>query len=79
MRIGEGIAFNLSPGSRPSFTLAGVRADRMLGLHPKGSVESGHKLGVSKGGWVAIGAGVVVLAGGIFVLHRINEADKNSD
>jgi hypothetical protein len=79
MRIGEGIAFNLTPGAKPTLTLAGVRADTVLGLHRNGSIDAGRKLGVSEGGWVAIGVGVVALAGGLYVLHLAEEADENSD
>lgn len=78
-KIGEGIAFKLSPGAKPTLTLAGVRADRALGLHRNGNVDSDKRLGVSTGGWIAIGAGVIALAGGIYVLHLVKEAEENSD
>ena len=79
MSIGEGFAFNLTPGAKPTLTLAGVRADRALGLHRNGSVDSDRKLGVSTGGWIAIGVGVAALVGGIYVIHVLKEADENSD
>ena len=79
MRIGEGIALNLTPGNRPTLTLAGVRADQALGLGPSTDVNAKHKLGVSTGGWIAIGAGVVAVAGGAYFLHLVHEAEENSD
>ena len=79
LKIGEGIALNLAPGTRPTLTLAGVRADTALGLRRSGHIESDKKLGISTGGWVAIGLGVVAVAGGAFVLHVLEEADENSD
>lgn len=78
-RIGEGAAFDLQPGSKPSLMIAGLRADSALGLRSQGQAHPGRKLGVSSGGWVAIGVGVVVLAGGLYFLHLVDEADKASD
>lgn len=60
---GEGVALNFRPHSKPTLTLAGVRADTALGLQRQGKVDGGQKLGVSKGGWIAIGVGAAVLAG----------------
>jgi len=79
MRIGEGIALNLTPRAHPTVTLAGVRADRALGLSKSRDVDSNRKLGVSTGGWVAIGVGVAAVAGGAYFLHLVKEADENSD
>ena len=79
MKIGEGIALKLSPGAKPTVTLAGIRADTALRLHRNGDVESDKKLGVSTGGWIAIGVGVAAVVGGIYVLHLWKEADENSD
>ena len=79
MRIGEGIALNLTSGSRPTLTLAGVRADRALGLREAADDNVKGKLGISTGGWIAIGVGVVALAGGAYVFHVLEEADENSD
>ena len=53
--IGEGIALNL--GRKPTLTLAGVPADQALGLRPSNEVDAGQKMGVSTGGWIAIGLG----------------------
>src|SRR4030095_12316674 len=48
--IGEGLALNLSPKSKPTLTLAGVRADRVLSL--AASEEDDSKGGISTGGWI---------------------------
>jgi len=72
--IGEGMAFNFE--SRPKLTLAGVPADQALGLRSTEGVDAKHKLGLSKGGWIVIGVGVVAIAGGIYFLHEVRE---NSD
>jgi len=77
--IGEGVALNFGPHSKPTLTLAGVRADTALGLHRNGNVESDKRLGVSSGGWVAIGLGAVALAGGIYFLHLVDEANDADD
>jgi len=63
-RIGEGIALNLTPGARPTLTLAGVRADSTLGLRQQGQAGADDKLRISTGGWIAIGVGTVALAVG---------------
>jgi len=78
-RIGEGAAFDLQPGSKPALMIAGMRAESALGLRSEGQARPGRKLGVSSSGWVAIGLGVVVLAGGLYFLHLVDEADKASD
>lgn len=79
LRIGEGLALNFTPRSKPTLTLAGVRADQALGLSPSTEVNAKRRLGVSTGGWIAIGAGVAALAGGAYFIHLAVEADKNSD
>ena len=79
LKIGEGIALNLTSGATPTLTLAGIRADTALGLHRNGNVDSDKKLGVSTGGWIAIGVGVAVVAGGLVFLNALKEADENSD
>jgi hypothetical protein len=75
--IANGLALNI--GSKPSLTIAGIRADRALGLAPSKSVDASRKLGLSKGGWVAIGVGVVVVAAAIYGLSVYDEAKDNSD
>jgi hypothetical protein len=75
--IGQGIALNF--GAKPTLTLGGVRADQALRLSPSTGPESKHKLGLSKGGWIAVGVGVVALAGGAYFLHVLDEAKDNTD
>jgi len=77
--FGEGFGIGLSPGSKPSLTIAGIRADRALGLKRGGVIGSGRRLGVSDAGWVAIGVGVLAVAAGAYVAHVAIEAEKNSD
>ena len=80
MRIGEGIAFNLTPGSKPTFTLAGIRADQALGLTSGSSTTSRAMLGMSDEGKVAMGVGValVLVAGGTYLVlaNRCTECDQ---
>ena len=76
-RIGEGIALNL--GSRPNLTLAGIPADRALGLAPAKGPESKQELGLSNGGWIAVGAGVLVLGAAIYGFSVYDEARDNTD
>jgi hypothetical protein len=77
--IGEGVALNFGPGSRPNLTLAGVRADTTLALHRSGNVDSEKRLGISSGGWVAFGLGVVAIGGGLYFLHLVDEANDHSE
>ena len=72
-RIGEGAAFNLATGAKPTVTLAGVRADQALGLRSAGEVNADRKLGMSTGAAIAIGVGVVavlVVGGGLIYLSN---------
>jgi hypothetical protein len=73
--IGEGIALNFSPRSKPTLTLAGIRADTALGLQRRGTADDDRKLGVSTAGWVAIGVGAVALIGGGLYLVADHIAD----
>lgn len=73
--IGEGVALNF--GRKPTLTLAGVRADQALGLTPSRDADARHKLGVSTGGWIAIGVGVVAVAGGLYFLHLMDVAEEH--
>lgn len=67
-RIGEGFAFNLTPGSKPTLTLAGVRADTAFGIKEGEGLNPDRKLGMSTGGVVAIGVGALALiAGGLYL------------
>ena len=77
-RIGEGVALNLTPGAKPTLTLAGVRADAALGLRRAEAVNEDKKMGVSTGGWIAIGVGSAALIfGGLYlVADHIADCDE---
>jgi hypothetical protein len=78
-RIGEGLALDFTSKAKPTVTLVGMRADTALRLTRAGRPETGQKFGISTTGWVAIGVGVAALAGGAYLLHLIDEAEKNSE
>ncbi len=78
-RIGEGLALDFTSNAKPTVTLVGVRADTALRLTRAGRSETGRKFGISTTGWVAIGVGVAAIAGGAYLLHLIDEAEKNSE
>jgi hypothetical protein len=66
-RIGEGFALNLSPRSKPTVSVAGVRVDRALGLNKGSKAGDDGTPGISTGAAVAIGIGAAVLIGaGVF-------------
>ena len=78
-RIGEGIALSLAPRATPTLTLSGVRLDTAFDLRPDGDLDRGKKLGISKGGWVAIGVGTVALVVGGLYLYADHLTDCNED
>ena len=67
--IGDGLALSFTGSGQPELTLAGTRADVALGLGPRGPTTPDGKLGVSTGGWIAIGVGTVALVavGGLYL------------
>ena len=75
-RIGEGVALNLQPGPKPGLTLGERRADALLGLQSQGRKDVDRKLGISTLGVVLIGA---ALAGGIYFLYLVHEAEENTE
>jgi len=80
--IGEGLALNFTSGKKPTVTLAGVRADRALGLTSGPGSSAGTRLGMSDGGKVALGVGAALLIGaGIFyaVAVSCDESDSSDD
>ena len=81
MKIGEGIALNFNAGRKPTFTLAGVRADQALGLASGPTTPSGTKLGMSDGAKVAIGVGaaLAVAAGAFLIVTHCDESESSDD
>ena len=77
-KIGEGAAFNLTPKSKPTLTLAGVRADALL-VQRGDQASSDYQLGVSTAGWVAIGVGTVLVVGGVALAVFIDAVNDNSE
>jgi hypothetical protein len=76
-RIGDGFGLSL-PHSKPSLTMAGIRADTALKLKSGGKAEDGQKLRLGPAGAIAIGVGAAVvglLASGVFV----RESEKGAD
>ena len=78
MRTGEGIALNLTPGTKPTLTLAGVRADRALGLTRGQQTSSDSKLELSTGGKIAIGVGGALLAGAAIFAIATHCSDEDN-
>ena len=78
--IGEGIALNLTAGSKPTLTLAGIRADRALGLKSGPASAYGGKLGMSDGAKIALGVGAALLIGaGVFYAVVTDCADHEDE
>ena len=78
-RIGEGLALNFSAKSKPSLTLAGARADMLLGLNPRGSADGDKKLGMSTGGWVAVRLVTAVVVGFVAFGAYVREKEEGED
>jgi hypothetical protein len=77
--IGNGVALTLAPKSKPELRLAGVRADRALGLTARGGAGMGAKNGISTGGWIAIGVGTVLVAGAVGFALWVDSIEDNED
>jgi hypothetical protein len=78
--IGEGVALNFGPNSKPRLTLLGVKPAVALGLQGQDEVGGDQKLGMSAGGWVAIGVGAALLAGAAaFYVVKSNECTECDD
>lgn len=74
--IGEGIAVDFTSNSKPTLTLAGIRADRALGLAGSRRPDDNNKMGLSTGAWVGIG---VLAAIGVTTLLFVDYChDKES-
>lgn len=71
MAIGEGLEFGVTPGARPTVTLAGQRLDQMslFGERPQGDRQNMSTLAK-----VAIVAGVVIVVGAVAFYHALGES-----
>ena len=74
-RIGEGLALNFQGKSKPTLTVAGVRADAAM----QDRVGERNRSGISTGGWIAIGVGTVLVAGAIGAALFIDAVNDNSE
>jgi hypothetical protein len=72
-RFSKGVELGFASGDQLQLSVAGQRLDR-LGIQPTGRGPEGRKLGVSTLGWVAIGAGVAVVVGGLLFLDAVRDA-----
>ena len=77
-RIAEGAALNLT-GAKPTLTFAGVRADTALGINSGKPIAPQGKQGISTTGWVAVGAGVVVVAGLVAFALWVDAVEDSGD
>ena len=78
-RIGQGVGVEFS-ARRARATIAGMPVQQALGLaRQDGSLNDKGKLGVSSGGWAAIGAGVAVVAGAIWFASEVNKCEDHDD
>ncbi len=79
LRFGEGLELGFT-GKRPlTLSLAGVRADTVLGLNGRDRIDTDNRLRLSTGGKIAIGVGVILVAGGVGYLvmaNRCTECDQ---
>jgi hypothetical protein len=76
-RIGEGLELGLT-GKRPvSLSFAGRPVNHLLSSDRK--IDDGHRLGISTGGYVAIGVGLAALIGGFLVFDHYRDEDAVSD
>lgn len=64
-QIGEGVTLRLSAATKPTLMLAGLRADRSLGINRSGQADPKNRIGLSTGAWIGIG---VVAAIGVGAL-----------
>ena len=80
-RIGEGVALNLTPASKPMLTLAGVRADRALGLTSGPAGPDGTRLGMSDRAkiGIAVVAALAVAAGVFLIVTHCDESESSDD
>ena len=78
-KIGEGLALNFTPRHKPTLTLGGISVDTALGLKSSGGLDSEKRLGISTGGWVAIGVGAAILGGAAAFYLTVTDCDDHED
>ena len=78
-QVSEGIALSFGPHEKSRLTIAGAPAASILGMQSQSGKDSDKKLGISTGGWIGIGLGVVAVAGAIYFVHMVDEARDNTD
>ncbi|HEY0043666.1 MAG TPA: hypothetical protein VGB62_03865 [Allosphingosinicella sp.] len=71
--IGEGLEYGFTETRAPSLSLAGYRVSD-LQRGPGGSRRN-----LTTGGWIAVGAGAVLLTGALFLGWLAHEGDKNTE
>ncbi|HEX8668150.1 MAG TPA: hypothetical protein VF727_07240 [Allosphingosinicella sp.] len=71
MAMGEGLELGISPGSKPTVTLAGDRLDRIALFDRPAQDRRANMSTLAK---VAIVTGIVVIAGTLAFVHVMNEA-----
>lgn len=79
LRVGEGLELGFTGERKLNLSLAGVRADTVLGLNGRDRIDADRKLGLSTGGKIAIGVSVILVAGGVGYLvlaNRCTECDQ---
>ncbi len=76
-RIGEGVELGFT-GDRPlTLSLAGRPVSQLLPGQSK--LEDERQMGISTGGYVAIGVGVALVVGGFVLVQHYKEIDEHSD
>jgi hypothetical protein len=76
MRIGEGLEIASRDLRRPGVTVAGRSFTEAAGI-PR--APDGRRQNVSTTGWIAIGAGVVLLGGVLVLGWLVHEANENTE
>jgi hypothetical protein len=73
LRIGEGLEYGIADRRAPAVSIAGYRASDVKDL------AGGARNNVSTTGWIAIGAGVIVLVGVGVLGWLVHEGNKNTE
>jgi len=71
--IGQGLALRIGREAKPSIMIGGVRADHALGLNRSKQVQAEQKMGLSTGGWIAIGLATAIGVGFLIVANHCED------